>query len=369
MTVTVRHVLFVLSLALCCACGCVAAVQQRPPEVSRVTSPAEMPKGTTLDQIKQKTKETKGAIDKAVERATKYLTRAEELIKQTNAALKKNAVASHGEVVGTGRAADAMPDVQQPMNAIKRHVDSMQKDQKEALTSYNSVLSTAQTDTKSLQDAYKHFRNLQGFLANADLRAESARQNVTLVVQAMKKALHKLQTSEASVKLLEEVESLSKTLEPISQATGGGEVAPGQPARPNEDAQNPGNVKGSMDKGAAAGRDVQHTTAGAGVSHAGSSDSPATPGAAAHGSRIDSAKGNPDTNIKHMGQEQQQRTENDSAADAETPDSTGSHSVVGSSEKSEVDSHVPSNVAEGDTVKHLSESKAGNHLIDSNTIS
>ncbi|KEG05429.1 hypothetical protein DQ04_22081000, partial [Trypanosoma grayi] len=230
MTVTVRHVLFVLSLALCCACGCVAAVQQRPPEVSRVTSPAEVPEGMTLDQIKQKTKEAKGAVDKAAERITKYLTRAENLVEKTKTVLKANAVASHGDVLGTGRAADAMPDVQRPMSAIKWHEKVMKEDQNASLTSYNSVLNTAQTDTKErLQDAYDHLRNVQGFLANADLRAESARQNVTLVVQAMKKALHKLQTSEASVKLLEEVESLSKTLEPISQATGGGEVAPGQP--------------------------------------------------------------------------------------------------------------------------------------------
>ncbi|KEG05960.1 hypothetical protein DQ04_16991000 [Trypanosoma grayi] len=100
MTVTVRHVLFVLSLALCCACGCVAAVQQdqmpgisanelsdEPDAVSEETQEKATPVGEELLKAKSALDKVENEVkraEKALQEATAARDETEKIISNGN---------------------------------------------------------------------------------------------------------------------------------------------------------------------------------------------------------------------------------------------------------------------------------------------
>ncbi|KEG07200.1 hypothetical protein DQ04_10581030 [Trypanosoma grayi] len=162
MTVTVRHVLFVLSLALCCACGCVAAVQQY-----QVLSDIDVPAEYTNEKIRSEAVEGMQMIEEALKKAQDASAEAARLYTMASdsiEAAEAKGSSTSGGVAGSFEAAKAK-DVLYPahsaMGAVEYKSKLLEETHREANVAYKSLLSSLSVVETKRVEVFKQMRTVQ----------------------------------------------------------------------------------------------------------------------------------------------------------------------------------------------------------------
>ncbi|KEG07198.1 hypothetical protein DQ04_10581010 [Trypanosoma grayi] len=214
MTVTVRHVLFVLSLTLCCACGCVAAVQQNEvlginaqlpsPLHPQVLSDIDVPAEYTAEKMKSEADEGMQMIAKALKKAqdaSAEATRLHTMASDSIDAAEAKGSSTSGGAAGSLEAAKAK-DVLQPARSAKSTVDRefklLQEINTDAQLAHDWALANLTEGDAKRVEAFKQMRTVQAYEWTAINRVNTLLQHAKTVVDASVGALKELRITEAA---------------------------------------------------------------------------------------------------------------------------------------------------------------------------
>ncbi|KEG05661.1 hypothetical protein DQ04_19551000 [Trypanosoma grayi] len=199
MTVTVRHVLFVLSLALCCACGCVAAVQQ-----DQVLSDIDVPAEYTNEKIRSEAVEGMQMIEEALKKAQDASAEAARLytmVSDSIEAAEAKGSSSGGGVAGSFEAAKAK-DVLYPAHSAKRTVDRefklLQEINTNAQLAHDWALANLTEGDAKRGEAFLEMMTVQVYELAAIGRVNTLLQHAKIVVDASVGALGRLYITNAA---------------------------------------------------------------------------------------------------------------------------------------------------------------------------
>ncbi|KEG07336.1 hypothetical protein DQ04_10131010 [Trypanosoma grayi] len=178
MMVTVRHVLFVLSLALCCACGCVAAAQQ-PQVLNEGEEGARKTIADSLSKAQRALEEVRNEFKKA-EKAVQDATAAQEAIEGMGNQGSENWDAKEA----VERAKGSQQQVAAAVSAVDAHVKAIEvlRDQGVggAETSVTKErLEKAKTEAENAQSLVQQAKDDAGDAEKAASDAEKARNTAT----------------------------------------------------------------------------------------------------------------------------------------------------------------------------------------------
>ncbi|KEG07337.1 hypothetical protein DQ04_10131020 [Trypanosoma grayi] len=214
MTVTVRHVLFVLSLALCCACGCVAAVQQNEvpgiraqlpsPLQPQLLSDIDVPAEYTAEKIRSEADEGMKVIQEALKRAQQASAEATRLYKKASGRINAAETKSSG---GSGGTADSLEarrarDVLYPAHSAKRAVDrefgSLQEINTVSKLAHDKVLADLNKGEAKREEAFIQMETIQSSEWTAIKKANIVLHNAGIVVDVSLSALKELSITEVA---------------------------------------------------------------------------------------------------------------------------------------------------------------------------